>query len=67
MPRIGFSTGALALGDFRKGIKLQRREDIQAIELSALREDELDGLIQRFRRSIFPNLVFDHSMHRADF
>ena len=45
MERIGFSTGALALGDFRRGLDLQRRADVQAVELSALREDELDGLI----------------------
>ena len=45
MQRIGFSTGALAYGDFRKGVELQRRNGINAIELSALRESELDGLI----------------------
>jgi hypothetical protein len=45
MRQIGFSSGALALGDFRRGINLQRRDNIQAIELSALREDELDCLI----------------------
>ena len=45
MRRIGFSTGALALGDFQRGVALQRRPDINAIELSALRENELDTLI----------------------
>lgn len=45
MRRIGFSTGALAFGDFERGVDLQRREGIQAIELSALREHELAGLI----------------------
>lgn len=45
MCKIGFSTGALAYGDFRRGLELQLRDGIDAIELSALREDELDGLI----------------------
>ena len=39
MRRIGFSTCALALGDFQRGVALQRRPDINAIELSALREN----------------------------
>jgi hypothetical protein len=45
MTSIGFSTGALALGDFHNGLSLQRRENITAVELSALRENELDVLI----------------------
>jgi hypothetical protein len=42
---LGFSTGALALNDFRRGVDLQSRDDISAIELSALRESELDSLV----------------------
>ena len=45
MPQIGFSTGALAYGDFRRGVALQTRLGIDAIELSALRESELDELV----------------------
>ena len=47
MRRIGFSTGALARGDFRKGIHLQESyaEEAKALELSALREDELAELV----------------------
>lgn len=45
MEFIGFSTGALALSDFRRGVELQRDHKVNAIELSALREDELSGLI----------------------
>lgn len=46
MRRIGFSTGALAKGDFQRGIQLQEaHSDADAIELSALREAELDSLI----------------------
>jgi sugar phosphate isomerase/epimerase len=45
MHRIGFSTGALAFGDFRRGLELQRRDGVDAIELSALRESELRPLV----------------------
>ncbi|TWT91148.1 hypothetical protein Mal64_15470 [Pseudobythopirellula maris] len=44
--RIGFSTGALAYGDFKRGVELQDREGVSAIELSALRANELDGAIE---------------------
>ena len=43
--QIGFSTGSLALGDFRRGLKMARRRRVSAIELSALREGELDPLL----------------------
>jgi hypothetical protein len=45
MRTIGFSTGALAFSDFRRGIDLQRIPGVSAIELSALREHELAALI----------------------
>jgi hypothetical protein len=41
MRPIGFSTGALAKGDLRRGLDLQRRSDVSAVELSALRDHEL--------------------------
>lgn len=45
MGRVGFSTGALAKGDFRAGIELQRSHpELRALELSALRDHELPGL-----------------------
>lgn len=45
MRPIGFSTGALAKGDYRRGIELQGRNPrLRAIELSALREQELPSL-----------------------
>jgi len=44
MRRIGFSTGALAFGDFCRGIQLQKAL-VNAVELSALRESELEKLI----------------------
>lgn len=46
MRPIGFSSGALARSDYRRGIALQRENDeITAIELSALREAELAPLV----------------------
>jgi len=45
MDLLGFSTGALARGDFEEGIRLQRLEGINAIELSALRETEVKPLV----------------------
>jgi hypothetical protein len=43
--RIGFSTGALAFGDFRKGLDLVRQREIRTVELSALRDRELRPLL----------------------
>lgn len=45
MRSIGFSTGALALGDFDKGLALLADRDTSVIELSALREEELPALM----------------------
>jgi hypothetical protein len=46
MRPIGFSTGALAKGDSRRGVELQRPyARLRALELSALRDDELEPLI----------------------
>ncbi|MBC7488625.1 MAG: hypothetical protein H7282_17945 [Cytophagaceae bacterium] len=42
---IGFSTGSLALGDFKKAIKMLEGKSVNAIELSSLREEELPQLI----------------------
>jgi hypothetical protein len=46
MRSIGFSTGALAKGDFRTGLELLRRHQCEAVELSALRDHELRGLME---------------------
>jgi hypothetical protein len=43
---IGFSTGALACGDFRRGLELARHEGASVVELSALRVDELRPLVE---------------------
>jgi hypothetical protein len=41
---IGFSSGALAKGDYRRGLALQEGAEFTAVELSALRESELQPL-----------------------
>lgn len=43
---IGFSTGSLARGDFSRGLQMAVDCDCQAIELSALRESELQPLLE---------------------
>jgi hypothetical protein len=46
MRPIGFSTGALAKGDFHAGLSLQqKRPGFLAVELSALRDHELPSLV----------------------
>jgi sugar phosphate isomerase/epimerase len=45
MRPIGFSTGALAFGDFRRGLKIVRDHGLKVVELSALREPEVDPLM----------------------
>jgi hypothetical protein len=45
MAPIGFSTGALARGDFRRGLAMLEGEKADAVELSALRARELGQLL----------------------
>jgi hypothetical protein len=42
---MGFSTGALAFSDFRRGLDILRKASIQYVELSALRIEELLPLL----------------------
>lgn len=44
MRTLGFSTGALAFGNFRRALELLRAYDTRAVELSALRQPELGPL-----------------------
>lgn len=46
MRPIGYSTGALAFADFRRGVELVRNRGLRYIELSALRQTELLPLFQ---------------------
>ncbi|HEY7351440.1 MAG TPA: hypothetical protein VH596_01620 [Terriglobales bacterium] len=43
---IGFSTGALARGDFRRALQMLAGKNTSAVELSALRQDELQTLVE---------------------
>jgi Xylose isomerase-like TIM barrel len=43
---IGFSTGAIAKGDFRAALAAMRSQSVRAVELSALREAELSPLME---------------------
>ena len=56
--KIGFSTGALAFGDFERGVALQRIAGVDAIELSALREHELEGAIEALHLLDNPQFVY---------
>ena len=46
MPPIGFSTGALARGDVQHGLQMLRGTTADAVELSALRQNELPVLVE---------------------
>jgi hypothetical protein len=46
MRPIGFSTGALAYADFRRGLAMTRAAGCAAVELSALRQGELFPLLE---------------------
>lgn len=48
--KIGFSTGSIALDDVQHGLDVATHSRANAIELSALREDELDPLLQSLDR-----------------
>ena len=45
MRPIGFSTGALAYADYAGGLAIIRAHHLQCVELSALREAELEPLV----------------------
>ncbi len=50
MRPIGFSTGAIALSDFRQGVSVLRRKGVRIVELSALRQYELAPLTSALER-----------------
>ncbi len=50
MRSIGFSTGALALGDFRAALHMLSAKNSSAVELSALRQHELAPLVEQLDR-----------------
>jgi hypothetical protein len=62
MRPIGFSTGALALGDFAEGLRILSGTWATAVELSALRQHELQPLVDALPR--LPLQRFKHvSVH----
>jgi len=44
--KFGFSTGSIAFDDVRRGLQIATHQRARAVELSALREDELDPLLK---------------------
>jgi len=48
--KIGFSTGSIALDDVWRGLQVATHRHAKAVELSALREDELDPLLESLDR-----------------
>ena len=62
----GFSTGSLALGDFRLGLQMVEGKRIAAIELSALRDTELESLLAQSKTLIWTRFNMSRSMPQAD-
>src|SRR5689334_4046717 len=61
MKPIGFSTGALAKGDFATGLSVQRDVPrIDAVELSALRDHELPLLVDAIPSLDLDGLYLQH-------
>jgi endonuclease IV len=50
---IGFSTGALALGDWRRGLEMSRALGVNAVELSALRLNEFEPMVAEIKALTF--------------
>lgn len=50
MRPIGFSTGALARGDVRRALEMLKGRSVQTVELSALRQEELQPLVEQVDR-----------------
>jgi hypothetical protein len=50
MHTIGFSTGAVARGNYKAALALLRREGVRAVELSALRLSEINSLVDDLPR-----------------
>jgi Xylose isomerase-like TIM barrel len=66
MKRIGFSTGALAAGDFHRALEMLSGKNVNAVELSALRQDELAPLVQQLDKldlTRFKYISFHDAMH----
>lgn len=58
MRNIGFSTGALARGDFRAALRMLAGKNASAVELSALRQEELAPLVDQLDRVDLGNFAY---------
>jgi hypothetical protein len=61
MRTVGFSTGALARGDYRHALEMLSNKPVTAVELSALRQDELRPLVEdlgNLNLRCFPYVAF---------
>jgi len=58
MRPIGFSTGALAYSDLKRGLEIVRAHVLPAIELSALREHELPPLLEAVKNEAFDDFQY---------
>src|SRR5690242_17545417 len=56
--RIGFSTGAVARGNYWRAIEVLRSQKVNVIELSALRASELEPLVADLHRLPVRDLHF---------
>jgi hypothetical protein len=63
--RVGFSTGALERGDFRKALGWMSDHEMRTVELSALRFDELEPLIRRLDKIDVSDSNFDYVSFHA--
>ncbi|MAX38820.1 MULTISPECIES: hypothetical protein [Gimesia] len=63
--KIGFSTGSIALDDVRRGLRVATHQRANAVELSALREDELDPLLESLDRLENDLLPFEYVSFHA--
>lgn len=55
---VGFSTGALARDDFRRALQMLANKDVNAVELSALRQHELAPLVEELGRLELANFQY---------
>jgi hypothetical protein len=55
---IGFSTGALARDDFRQALQMLADKDVNAVELSALRQHELAPLVEQLGQLELANFQY---------
>ena len=58
MKSIGFSTGALARSDFRRALQMLAGKEVNAVELSALRQDELVPLVEQLDQLVLDGFQY---------